>query len=219
MLLIMSPLSKPKVTVLMSLYNSADTVRQSVLSILNQTFSFFNLLIINDASSDNSLNIINDISGLTFDAKLARVVAKRKATLVIMHMLGKPKTMQKNPKYKDMMNEIYGFLEKQVAFAVCTGIDRDRIVVDPGLGFGKKLEDNYTIMRRLAEFKGLHRPIMVGHSRKSFIGKPFKLAPENRLEGSLAVQALLINNGASILRVHDVMEARKAAELIDLIQR
>ena len=168
---------------------------------------------------DYGADIINDISGLTFDAKLARVVAKRKATLVIMHMLGKPKTMQKNPQYKDMMNEIYGFLEKQVAFAVCTGIDRDRIVVDPGLGFGKKLEDNYTIMRRLAEFKGLHRPIMVGHSRKSFIGKPFKLAPENRLEGSLAVQALLINNGASILRVHDVMEAKKAAELIDLIQR
>jgi dihydropteroate synthase len=168
---------------------------------------------------DYGASIINDISGLTSDTKLARVVAKKKATLVIMHMLGKPRTMQKNPQYKDMMNEIYCFLEKQVAFAVSTGVGRDRIIVDPGLGFGKKLEDNYVIMRRLAEFKKLQRPIMVGHSRKSFIGKPFKLAPENRLEGSLAVQAILIKNGASVLRVHDVMEAKRAAELMDMIQR
>jgi dihydropteroate synthase len=168
---------------------------------------------------DHGASIINDVSGLTFDAKLAKVVAKKQASLVIMHMRGKPKTMQKNPEYKDLMKEIYSFLEKQVTRALETGIDRNRIIIDPGLGFGKKLEDNYTIMRRLAEFKGMGRPIMVGHSRKSFIGKPFKLAPENRLEGSLAVQGVLISNGAAILRVHDVLEAKRAAELIDLIQR
>jgi dihydropteroate synthase len=168
---------------------------------------------------DYGASMINDVSGLNFDDKLPKVIARKKATLIIMHMLGKPKTMQKNPQYKDLMDEIYCFLEKQVALAVSNSIDRNRIIIDPGLGFGKRLEDNYTIMRRLAEFKGLVRPIMVGHSRKSFIGRPFKLAPENRLEGSLAVQTLLINNGASILRVHDVLEAKRAAELIDLIKR
>jgi dihydropteroate synthase len=168
---------------------------------------------------DHGASMINDISGLTFDTKVAHVVARKKASLVIMHMKGKPKTMQKNPQYQDLMKEIFCFLDKQVTDAVNAGIDRERIVIDPGLGFGKRLEHTYTIMRRLAELEGLGRPIMVGHSRKSFIGKPFKLTPENRLEGSLAVQSLLIKNGASILRVHDVLEAKRAAELIDLIQR
>lgn len=168
---------------------------------------------------DYGASIINDISGLTFDPRVAQVAARHQASIIIMHMKGKPKTMQKNPQYKDLMHEIYCFLEKQAACAVSAGVDRERIIIDPGLGFGKRLEDNYTIMRRLAEFKGLDRPIMVGHSRKSFIGKPFKLASEYRLEGSLGVQALLIRNGASILRVHDVLEAKRVAELIDLMQR
>jgi dihydropteroate synthase len=168
---------------------------------------------------DHGASMINDISGLTFDPKVAQVVARNKASLIIMHMKGKPKTMQKNPQYKDLMQEIYCFLDSRVASAMGAGVERERIVIDPGLGFGKRLEDNYTIVRRLGELGGLNRPIIVGHSRKSFIGKPFKLAPENRLEGSLALQALLIKNGASILRVHDVLEAKRVAELIDLIER
>ena len=168
---------------------------------------------------DYGASIINDISGLTFDPRVAQVTARHQASIIIMHMKGKPKTMQENPQYKDLMHEIYCFLERQVACAVSAGVDRERIVIDPGLGFGKRLQDNYTIMRRLAELEDLDRPIMVGHSRKSFIGKPFKLAPEHRLEGSLGVQALLIRNGASILRVHDVLEAKRVAQLIDLIQR
>jgi dihydropteroate synthase len=136
-----------------------------------------------------------------------------------MHMKGKPKTMQRNPQYNDLMSEIQGFLEQRVTYAVESGIDHGCIILDPGLGFGKRLEDNYVIIRRLAELKNLKRPILVGHSRKSFIGKPFKLLPEQRLEGSLGVEALLIRNGASILRVHDVLEAKKVAALIDLIER
>ncbi len=167
----------------------------------------------------NGASMINDVSGLTFDPKVAQVVAKNRASLVIMHMKGKPKTMQRNPQYSDLMYEIYSFLEDRIDSALDSGVERDRIVIDPGLGFGKRLEHNYTIMRRLGELSGLNRPIMVGHSRKSFIGRPFKLAPEHRLEGSLAVQTLLIRNGASILRVHDVLEAKKAAQLMDLIQR
>jgi dihydropteroate synthase len=168
---------------------------------------------------DNGAQIINDISGLSFDKRMPEIIARYRTTLIIMHIKGKPKTMQRNPKYKDLMNEIHKFLEKKITSAVQSGIDPERIVVDPGLGFGKQLEDNYVIIRRLAELRDLNRPILVGHSRKSFIGKPFKLGAEQRLEGSLGVESLLINNGASILRVHDVFEARKVARLIDLIKR
>lgn len=168
---------------------------------------------------DKGATIINDISGLTFDKKMPKVIARNRAGVVIMHMKGKPKTMQRNPQYNDLMSEIQGFLEQRMAYAVESGIDRGRIILDPGLGFGKRLEDNYVIIRRLAELENLNRPILVGHSRKSFIGKPFRLLPEQRLEGSLGVEALLIRNGASILRVHDVLEAKKVAALIDLIER
>jgi dihydropteroate synthase len=168
---------------------------------------------------DCGASIINDISGLNFDSKMVNVIARNRASVVIMHMKGQPRTMQRNPRYHDMMHEIYSFLRDKIEFAVDSGIDRTRIVVDPGLGFGKRLEDNYRIIRRLQELQGLNRPIMVGHSRKSFIGKTYKLVPEQRLEGSLAVEALLIRNGASILRVHDVLEAKKVAILIDHIER
>ena len=168
---------------------------------------------------DKGASIINDISGLTFDKRMPKVIAQNQTSLVIMHMKGKPKTMQKNPQYHDLMHEIHSFFEKRVAYAAKSGIDQERIIVDPGLGFGKRLEDNYVIIRRLAELKNLNRPILVGHSRKSFIGKTFKLSPEQRLEGSLGVEALLIKNGASILRVHDVHEAKKVATLIDIIER
>jgi dihydropteroate synthase len=168
---------------------------------------------------DLGASMINDISGLRFDAKMARVIAQNKASLIIMHLKGKPKTMQRNPQYKNLMQEIYDYFDEQIAFAVESGIERERIIVDPGLGFGKRTSDNYTIIRRLAEFRSLDRPIIVGHSRKSFIGKPFKLAPEQRLEGSLGVEALLIKNGATIIRVHDVLEAKRVAVLIDVIER
>ena len=168
---------------------------------------------------DQGIDIINDISGLSFDRKMARVIAKNKVSVVIMHIRGAPKTMQINPEYDNLMGDIYDYLEKRVAFATQSGISRDRIIIDPGLGFGKKLEDNYEIIRRLGELTNLNRPILVGHSRKSFIGNPFNLSPEQRLEGSLGVEALLIKNGVSILRVHDVLEAKKVAMLIDKIER
>jgi len=170
-------------------------------------------------SLDHGASMINDISGLCADPKIARVVARKGASMIIMHMKGRPKTMQRNPQYNDLMHEIYRFLGARMAYAVQAGVDQERIILDPGLGFGKRMEHNYVIMRRLAELRDLGRPIMVGHSRKSFIGKPFRLAPEQRLEGSLGVQALLIKNGASILRVHDVVEAKKVAALVDLIER
>jgi dihydropteroate synthase len=134
-------------------------------------------------------------------------------------MKGTPKTMQINPAFDDLMGEIHGYLEKKIEFATQSGIKRERIIIDPGLGFGKRLEDNYEIIRRLGELTTFKRPILVGHSRKSFIGNPFNLTPEQRLEGTLGVETLLIKNGASILRVHDVLEAKKVALLIDRIER
>jgi dihydropteroate synthase len=168
---------------------------------------------------DHGASIINDVSGHRFDKRMAATIARGGVSTIIMHMKGRPRTMQKNPQYKDLMHEIYGFLKERIDHAVEAGIDHDRIVIDPGLGFGKHLSDNYTIIRRLAELRQLNRPILIGHSRKSFVGNPFGLSPENRLEGTLGIQALLIKNGASILRVHDVMEAKRVASIIDLITR
>lgn len=168
---------------------------------------------------DHGADIINDISGLGFDKRMAKVIAKNDVCLVIMHMKGTPKTMQINPAFDDLMGEIHGYLEKKIEFATQSGIKRERIIIDPGLGFGKRLEDNYEIIRRLGELTTFKRPILVGHSRKSFIGNPFNLTPEQRLEGTLGVETLLIKNGASILRVHDVLEAKKVALLIDRIER
>jgi dihydropteroate synthase len=168
---------------------------------------------------DHGATIINDISGLGFDKKMAQVVAKHNVCLVIMHMKGTPKTMQLHPSYGDLMGEIHNFFEKKIDFAIQSGVKKERIIIDPGLGFGKKLEDNYEIIRRLHELTIFKRPILVGPSRKSFIGNPFHLSPEQRLEGTLGVEALLIKNGASIIRVHDVVEAKRVALVIDRITR
>ena len=168
---------------------------------------------------DHGARIINDISGLRFNKKMPKIIAKNRVNLIIMHIKGTPKTMQINPQYDDLMDEVYHYLKQKIDFAVQSGIKRSRIIIDPGFGFGKRLEDNYEIIRRLRELTIFDRPVMVGHSRKSFIGKPFNLDPEQRLEGTLGVEALLIKNGASILRVHDVHEAKKVAMLIDKIER
>ncbi len=167
---------------------------------------------------DQGVKVINDISGLSFDKKMAGVIAKNKASLIIMHIKGTPRTMQVNPQYKDLMGEIYYYLRGKIDFATLKGIELNRIIIDPGFGFGKRLEDNYEIINRLNELTSFGRPVLVGHSRKSFIGKPFNISPDQRLEGTLGVEAILIRNGASIIRVHDVLEAKKVAMLIDKIK-
>jgi dihydropteroate synthase len=164
---------------------------------------------------DHGAVIVNDISGLRSDKKMVGVVARHRVAVALMHMRGTPKTMQKKPRYADLMAEVHDYFTKRISFALDSGVDEKRIIIDPGLGFGKQLEDNYEIIRRLKELTIFRRPILVGHSRKSFVGKPFNLPPEQRLEGSLALEALLIQNGASILRVHDVAAAKRAARLVD----
>lgn len=165
---------------------------------------------------DNGAVIVNDITGLK-NPKMTKIVAKYKAAVVIMHMQGKPSTMQKNPEYKSLMEEIILYLDRAINRAEAAGIDREKIIIDPGIGFGKTLEHNLQILKRLKELKTLGRPIMVGTSRKSFIGKILNVEPQERIFGTLASCVLAVRNGANILRVHDVKETFQTLKITNAI--
>lgn len=162
--------------------------------------------------------IVNDISALRFDPEMAKVCAKNKTGVMLMHIRGTPATMQQDVRYYDLMSEIFKYLEERVAFAVKSGIKRERIAIDPGIGFGKSAEDNLKIIRRLSELKSIGRPIALGTSRKSFIGRTLGLEAKDRLEGTIATIVAAICSGAGIVRVHDVKEARMAADMADAIK-
>ena len=171
------------------------------------------------AALDAGAEMINDISGLRFDSKMAGVVARCQAGLVLMHIQGTPKNMQEDPHYDDLLEEIKDYLRESIKLAEQAGIKEDKIIIDPGIGFGKKIEHNLSILKNLRRFEELGKPIMVGTSRKSFIGKLLDLPVEDRLEGSLASVAVSILNGANIVRVHDVGESVRVARLVDAIMR
>lgn len=160
--------------------------------------------------------IVNDISGLTYDAKMTRVVREHEATVVLMHILGTPKTMQSNPTYTDVVKEVRDFLEKQSLVAIENGIRQ--IIVDPGVGFGKNLEHNLEILRHVDSFAQLGFPVLVGPSRKSFIGKILDLPVDQRLEGTTAAVTVCILRGANIIRVHDVKEMKRVALIADALK-
>ena len=162
-------------------------------------------------------HIINDISALTFDRRMAEVVAESGAALVLMHIKGTPRNMQRNPRYDDVMAEIFQFLARRVQKAEEAGIARDRLVVDPGIGFGKRVEDNLVILNRLGELHVLGLPVLVSVSRKSFIGKVLDLPVDDRLEGSAAAVTLAVAGGAHILRVHDVGAMSRVARMAHAI--
>jgi dihydropteroate synthase len=165
-------------------------------------------------------SIVNDISGLRFSPAMARVVADHGAAVVIMHIKGTPRDMQLNPVYGDVIGEIMDHLEESVAIALKAGIVRNRIMIDPGIGFGKTLEHNLTILERLDELRALGFPIVLGTSRKRFIGTVLGIAePRDRIEGSAATVALGIERGACIVRVHDVGYMTKVARMTDAIVR
>ncbi|MGA2785508.1 MAG: dihydropteroate synthase [Candidatus Bathyarchaeia archaeon] len=164
-------------------------------------------------------NMINDITGLT-NPKMAGLIADHEAGIVIMHMKGEPKTMQNNPIYEHgVMEEVKIFLTSQISVAEDAGIDPESIVIDPGIGFGKTLNHNLEIIRNLASLKDLSKPVMVGPSRKSFIGKILDLPVDQRLEGTLATIVASAINGADIVRVHDVPESNQALTITDTIFR
>lgn len=156
--------------------------------------------------------MINDISALRADPEMIRVVRDYDATVILMHMQGEPRTMQVNPYYQDVISEVQGFLAESAAAAHSGGVPADKIIVDPGLGFGKRLGDNFELLRNLSKFTEIG-PVLVGPSRKSFIGKVLDLPPENRLFGTAAAVAVAVWNGADVIRVHDVKEMVQVAEI------
>ncbi len=158
-------------------------------------------------------DLINDISGLIADERMGDVVSKYQIPLVIMHIRGNPAIMQINPSYNDVVIDVIRSLRTKISFAKYKGIKEENIIIDPGIGFGKTLENNLDLIIRLKEIKCIGRPILIGLSRKSFIGKILDLPPEERLEGTIAANALAIINSANIIRVHDVKEAKRVARL------
>ncbi|MCM8766185.1 MAG: dihydropteroate synthase [Candidatus Omnitrophica bacterium] len=162
-------------------------------------------------------DIVNDVSALRYDPEMRRVISRYQVPVIIMHMKGTPRTMQKNPVYKDLIPEIIDYLEKSINLAKEAGIKEENIIIDPGIGFGKTVEHNLIILKNLFQFKILGRPILVGTSRKSFIGKLLNVDVEERIYGTIASCILALINGAKILRVHDVKEVKQAVKLIDEI--
>jgi len=160
--------------------------------------------------------IVNDVSGLK-DSAMIRVVAEHDAAAIIMHMKGTPRTMQRKPRYRDVVEDIIGFLEKRIANAESGGVNPRKIMVDPGIGFGKTLEHNLELIGRLREFKALGKPVVIGVSRKSFIGRLMGDPADDRLEGSLAAAVLAVREGADIVRVHDVGETVRALRVSSAI--
>ena len=168
---------------------------------------------------DAGAQMINDISALRFDPKMKEVASEYKVPIVLMHIKGTPKEMQKDPSYEDVIAEITEYLRQSIKIAQDAGIAREKIIIDPGIGFGKRLRDNLNILKNLRKFSILRCPILIGCSRKSFIDKILDLPAEERLEGSLAALAVAVMNGANIVRVHDVKESKRAVSLIDAVIR
>ncbi|MDD5434745.1 MAG: dihydropteroate synthase [Nitrospira sp.] len=162
-------------------------------------------------------SIINDISALRFDPDMVNVAREYNATVVLMHMLGTPQDMQKNPFYSDVILEVHDFLRERTEYAEKNGIKRDNIVIDPGVGFGKRLIHNIALIRHLDVFQSLQCPVLIGPSRKSFIGEILNVPVDERVYGTAAVVALLITKGANIIRIHDVKAMKQVAKMTDAI--
>lgn len=163
-------------------------------------------------------NIINDISGFSFDNKMIDVVRESKVPVIIMHMQGDPSNMQNNPVYDDLIIDISSFFKSKIKLAIDAGIKKEQIILDPGIGFGKTVGDNFQLINQLNEFCKLGFPVMIGPSRKSFIGTTLNLPVDDRLEGTAAAVAVGVMNGARIVRVHDVKEIKRVVTIVEKIR-
>jgi dihydropteroate synthase len=174
-----------------------------------------------DRALASGAEMVNDISALRFDEGMAEVVSRREVPVVLMHMRGGPETMQADTHYDDLIGEIREFFQERIDYAVSRGISRDRIILDPGIGFGKSVEEkhNLILLKELRSFRALNQPLMIGTSRKAFLGRILNLPPEEREEGTLASIAVAVQNGANIVRVHEVGRARRAVQVADAILR
>jgi dihydropteroate synthase len=172
------------------------------------------------AALEAGADMVNDISALRFDSDMARLIAQRKVPVVLMHMLGDPKTMQSNPTYEDCVREIADFFAERITYALSAGIERSKLILDPGIGFGKRPEDNLAILARLAEFARFDLPLLVGASRKSFIGVvDLQATSDQRLGGSVAAAVIAVMNGANMVRVHDVRETVQAMNVLNAVRK
>jgi dihydropteroate synthase len=172
---------------------------------------------VGEAALGAGAEMVNDVTALRANPDLAGLCAQRGCEVVLMHMLGHPRTMQENPVYEDVVDDIKAFFAERIEFAISEGIEEDRIWIDPGIGFGKTVEHNLELHRRLGEFADLGRPIAFGSSRKSFLGRLTGAGVDDRLGGTIASNMIAYVNGASMLRVHDVAPMRQALTVTDAI--
>lgn len=172
------------------------------------------------AALEEGVGIVNDVSGLRHDALMAKVIRRFSAAVILMHMKGSPADMQKAPAYRDVMAEVIAGLKASVALAAAAGIKDSQMIVDPGIGFGKTFTHNLMILNRLDELTVLRKPVCAGVSRKAFLGKILKApSPADRIFGTAAANAVALMKGASIIRVHDVKEAKATALVVDRIKK
>ena len=164
-------------------------------------------------------HIVNDITALRGDAEMVSVVAEMDAGLILMHIKGTPRTMQQAPKYEDVVRDVRTSLSESVRYAEAQGVAAERIIIDPGIGFGKTTEHNIELLKRLSEFRSLNKPLLIGTSRKSFIGNILNLPVTERVEGTVATVCWAIAHGADIVRVHDVNANVRAALMTDALYR
>jgi dihydropteroate synthase len=174
-------------------------------------------LAVAEAALDVGASIVNDVTAFKHDPEMAGLCAERGVGVVLMHMPGNPRTMQDDPRYDDVVEDVKAFLAERMEFAVGEGISEERIWLDPGIGFGKTLEHNLELLRRLGELRDLGRPLVVGTSRKSFIGKVDGSDVEDRIGGSIATSVLAAAEGADVLRVHDVAEMAQALAVTNAV--
>jgi dihydropteroate synthase len=155
-------------------------------------------------------SIINDVSAMEFDKDMVDIALKFDCPIVLMHMKGVPKNMQENPQYSSLISDIISYLNTRIDFVISKGVDRKKIIIDPGIGFGKSVENNFEIINNLNQFTKLGYPVLLGASRKSFIGITLDVPEDDRIEGSLAANVIGLQKGVSVFRVHDVDQTRKA---------
>jgi dihydropteroate synthase len=170
-----------------------------------------------EAALEAGATIVNDVTALRADPDLAGLCAERECEVVLMHMLGEPRTMQDDPVYEDVVEDVKGFLAERIEAAVAAGISEERISVDPGIGFGKTVSHNLELLRRLGELVALGRPVVVGTSRKRFIGALTGREVDERVGGTVASNVMALAAGADVFRVHDVREVREALDVADVI--
>ena len=206
---------------------SPDEEMRRVIPIINKISSRVNIPVSIDTYRSEvawealqaGASMINDISALTFDEKMTEVAAKKGCPVVLMHMQGSPLTMQKNPYYESVCDEIFQFLYKKCEYAKINGIEEGNIIIDPGIGFGKSVLHNLEILKELESFRSLGYPVLVGTSRKFFIGSILDLPVYDRLEGTLSSVVLCSLRRASIVRVHDVKEVKRAVMIVNEIMK